>query len=88
MTVSWLFFFFQYCIQAWGPQHKKDVELWEQLVARGGNKDAQGLEQLACEERLRELGVFGLEKGELTAAFQCLKGAAGQLGRDYLSGLW
>lgn len=23
------FFVFQYCIQVWGPQHKKDVELWD-----------------------------------------------------------
>jgi len=37
------------------------------------------LEQLSCEERLRELGVFSPEKrklqGELTAVCQCLKGA-------------
>jgi len=51
----------QYCIQAWGPQYRKDVELLER-VQRSAAKMIRGRQQVSYEERLRELGLFSLEK--------------------------
>ena len=51
----------------------------------------RGLKHLSYKDRLRELGLFSLEKrrlrGDLTAAFQYLKGAYKQEGEQLFTGV-
>ncbi|GAB0205863.1 hypothetical protein GRJ2_003051900 [Grus japonensis] len=53
--------YLEHCVQLWGPWNRKYMDLLEQ-VKRRATKMIRGLEHLSCEDRLRELGFFNLEK--------------------------
>ena len=50
-----------YCIQVCGLQQQKDVDVLEQVEERA-TEMMRGLENLSHEEKLRQLGLFSLEK--------------------------
>lgn len=65
----------QCCVQFWGPQQEKDVELLK-CVQRRAPEMLRGLQQLSCEDRPREMGWLSQEKRKLqghpAAAFSYL----------------
>ncbi|GAB0210234.1 hypothetical protein GRJ2_003489200 [Grus japonensis] len=81
----------EYCIQLWGLQYKRDMELLEK-VQRRAMKLIRGLKHLSYEDRLSELGLFSLEKrrlrGDLIVAFQYLKGPYKKAGEGLFTRAW
>ena len=54
----------EYYIQMWSPQYSRDMELLECIQVRA-TKMIQWVEHIPYEVRLRELGLFSLEKRRL-----------------------
>ena len=62
----------EYCIQAWRPYHKKDIDKLERIQQRA-TKMIPELRDLSCESRLLQCGLTTLETRRLRGDQKCLK---------------
>ena len=76
-----------YCVQAWRPYRKKDIELLERVQKRATRmvEECKGLDY---EERLRRLGLTTLEtrrlRADLVEVYKILIGEEGVRRGDFL----
>ncbi|PKU31903.1 hypothetical protein llap_17791 [Limosa lapponica baueri] len=76
----------KYCVQFWVPHYRKDMDMEGHagVFPEKGNEAGEGSGEKSYEERLRELGLFSLEKrrlrGDLITLYNYLKGGCSKVG--------
>jgi len=80
----------EYCVQAWSPYLKKDIECLEK-VQRSATKMVHGLRHLSYEQRLRHLELTTLRerriRGDLNETVKIMIGKKGLIEVSFSSSL-